>query len=263
MDFDLADKTVLVTAASKGLGFATAKAFAQEGARVFLCSRTEPALLQAVEEIQRDTGNALVYGLVADVSSSSDIESMFAQIHQVVPGIDVLMNNAGGPPPGDFNHVNDEQWQQAFISNLMSVVWLTRLALPYMRKQHWGRIVNFASSSVRQPIDNLILSNTLRAGVAGLSKSLALEMAKDNILVNVLAPGRISTDRVAQLDKERATHLGQDEAQVRRQSESAIPLGRYGSTKEFASMAVFLGSAANGYITGQTVLVDGGMVRSL
>ncbi|RIV29305.1 SDR family oxidoreductase [Alicyclobacillaceae bacterium I2511] len=263
MDLKLADKTALVTAASRGLGFATAKAFAGEGARVFLCSRSGPALLHAVERIQNETGNALVYGIVADVSLSADIEELFAQIQAVVPGIDILINNAGGPPAGAFDGVDDELWQRAFSLSLMSVVRLTRLSLPHMRQQMWGRIVNFTSSSVKQPIENLILSNTFRTGVAGLSKSLALELAKYNILVNVLGPGKISTDRVAELDKIRAVHTGESEQQVKHQSESAIPLGRYGSPEEFAAMAVFLGSAANGYITGQTVLVDGGLVRSL
>ncbi|MCL6516541.1 SDR family oxidoreductase [Alicyclobacillus sp.] len=263
MDFGVQGKTVLVLASSKGLGFATAKAFAAEGANVMLTSRSEAALREAQARIQQETGNGSVRFCAADVSRAEDIERLFSETEAAFGGVDVLVNNAGGPPPGNFDTVTEEQWVAAHELTLLSVVRATRRALPHMRKNQWGRIVNFTSSSIRQPIDNLILSNTYRAGILGLSKSLAIELAPDNILVNVIGPGRIATDRVAQLDANRARQLGTSVEEVARQSMAQIPLGRYGTPEEFAALALFLGSAANGYITGQAILVDGGMVKSL
>lgn len=263
MDYGLQGKTVLVTASSKGLGFATARGFAREGAKVMLASRSETALQAAVSAIQVETGNAQVSYVVADVSQGFAIADIFEAVERAFGGVDVLVNNAGGPPAGNFNSVEDAQWGQAFELSLMSVVRATKRALPHMRKNQWGRILNFTSSSIKQPIDNLILSNTFRTAVAGLSKSLAIELAPDNILVNTLGPGRIATDRVASLDAIRAQSAGTSIDEVKRTTEAQIPLGRYGTPDEFAALAVFLGSSANGYITGQSILVDGGMVKSL
>lgn len=263
MDYGLQGKTVLVTASSKGLGFATARGFAREGAKVMLASRSETALQAAVSAIQVETGNAQVSYVVADVSQGFAIADIFEAVERAFGGVDVLVNNAGGPPAGNFNSVEDAQWGQAFELSLMSVVRATKRALPHMRKNQWGRILNFTSSSIKQPIDNLILSNTFRTAVAGLAKSLAIELAPDNILVNTLGPGRIATDRVASLDAIRAQSAGTSIDEVKRTTEAQIPLGRYGTPDEFAALAVFLGSSANGYITGQSILVDGGMVKSL
>lgn len=263
MDYGLQGKTVLVTASSKGLGFATAKGFAKEGAKVMLASRSESALQEALAAIKKESGNDQVSYLVADVSQGSALAQVFQAVEKEFGGVDVLVNNAGGPPAGNFDSVEDEQWGQAFELSLMSVVRATKLALPHMRKNQWGRILNFTSSSIKQPIENLILSNTFRTAVAGLAKSLAIELASDNILVNTLGPGRIATDRVASLDAIRAKNVGTSIEEVRRATEAQIPLGRYGTPDEFAALAVFLGSSANGYITGQSILVDGGMVKSL
>jgi 3-oxoacyl-[acyl-carrier protein] reductase len=262
MDYGLQGKTVLVTAASKGLGFATAKAFAREGARVLISSRDEAALRSAAERIREETGQTVDW-VVCDLADPAQIQGLFEAVDERLGGLQVLINNAGGPAPGSFETVSEDDWYHAFELNLMSVVRCVREAIPRMRKSGWGRIVNFTSSAVRQPVDNLILSNTMRAGVMGLAKSLALELAKDKILVNTLGPGRIATDRVAFLDEEAARRTGQTVEEVRQRWESQIPLGRYGTPEEFAEVAVFLGSPANGYVTGQTLLVDGGMVRSL
>jgi 3-oxoacyl-[acyl-carrier protein] reductase len=263
MDYGLQGKTVLVTAGSKGLGFATAKQFAAEGANVMISSRQELALQRAVEEIKEAHRGAKVHYFVADVSEAQAIESLFDAVKREFGGVDILINNAGGPPPGNFDSVTEEQWLMAHQLSLMSVIRATRQALPHMRSNQWGRIVNFTSSSVKQPIEGLILSNTYRTAVVGLGKSLALELGEDNILVNTLGPGRISTERVASLDKTRAEKLGISVNEVKSGMERQIPLGRYGTADEFAALAVFLGSPANGYITGQTILVDGGMVRSI
>ncbi len=263
MDVGLKGKTVLVTAASQGLGFATARAFAREGARVMLASRSETALADAVKLIQSETDNREVAFTVADVTDGTAIDRLFDRVEDVFGGVDVLINNTGGPRAGTFDSVSDTDWQNAFDLCLLNIVRCTRRALPHMRANKWGRIVNFASSSIKQPLDNLILSNAFRAGIVGLSKSLALELAADNILVNVLGPGRIATARVQSLDAMRADKLQTSVDEVRRLTEQNIPLGRYGSPDEFAAMAVYLGSAANGYTTGQSILVDGGLVRAL
>ncbi|MCY0874712.1 MAG: SDR family oxidoreductase [Firmicutes bacterium] len=263
MDYGLQGKTVLVTASSKGLGRATAQLFAAEGARVMLSSRSEAALRQTAQEIKAATGNPQVSYCQADVGRVQDIEQLFSATEREFGGVDVLINNAGGPHTGHFDAITDEQWAQAFSTTLMSMVRATRRALVHMRHQQWGRIVNFASSSIKQPLDQLVLSNTYRAGILGLAKSLATELAEYGILVNTLGPGRIDTDRVRSLDADRAARMGVSVAEVQKQAMSLIPLGRYGTPEEFAALAVFLGSPMNGYITGQAILVDGGLVKSL
>lgn len=263
MDLGLQGKSVLVTAASKGLGKATAQRFAAEGARVVIASRNAEALEKAKNEIVSQTGNSDVAFVVCDMTRADDIKHLVASTVERHGTIDVLINNAGGPPAGGFDQFSDEDWQKAFELNLLSFVRTIREVLPYMKKQRSGRIVNFTSSSIKQPIDHLILSNTFRVAVTGLAKTLASELAKDNILINTLGPGRIATDRVAQLDRLRAEQLNLSPEEVRASFEKDIPLGRYGEAEEFAKAAVFFASWANTYITGQTLLVDGGMVKAL
>ena len=263
VDYGIKDRVVLVTAASKGLGFATARAFAQEGARVMLASRNESDLKKAVETIIAETGNRHVDFQRADVSSTTDIGALFSRTRERFGEVDVLINNAGGPPAGFFTEVTEEQWRQAFELTLMSTVRCIQEALPHMVRNQWGRIVTFASSSVKQPIENLLLSNVFRLGVVGLSKTLATQYAPANVLINVLSPGRIATDRLAYLDDHTAKQRGIPVDEVKREAHAQIPMGRYGAPDEFARFAVFLGSAANGYMTGQTLYVDGGLVKSV
>ncbi|MBY7142807.1 SDR family oxidoreductase [Virgibacillus sp. NKC19-3] len=263
MDLDLKGKSVIVTAASKGLGKATAKKFAEEGARVLISSRSEGELEKAQEEIQSETGNDNIDYTVCDITDSQSIKELVSKAVKLNGTVDVLINNAGGPPPGTFDKVDDNDWQSAFELNLLSFVRTIREVLPYMRKQGHGHIINLASSSIKQPIDNLILSNTFRAGIVGLSKSLSQELAQDNILINTIGPGRIGTDRVAQLDNVQAEKLNKSYEEIKSQSEKSIPIGRYGKPEEFANMVVYLCSGANTYITGQSLLVDGGMVKAL
>ena len=261
MNLDLTDKPVVVCASSAGLGKATALAFAREGAQVMLCGRRESALQQAAQELMAATGRAPRY-TVADLTKSTDIVRLIDATASAFGGIYTLVNNSGGPPAGGFDQFDDAAWQNAFELNLLSYVRLTRAALPHLRRGGGGRIVNFTSTSVKSPIDNLILSNTFRTGVLGLTKTLATELGHDGILVNVLGPGRIHTDRIEQLDADRARKAGLPVEQVRAQTYTTIPLGRYGTPEEYAKLAVFLGSPANTYITGQTVLVDGGLVKA-
>jgi 3-oxoacyl-[acyl-carrier protein] reductase len=262
MDLQLTGRVALVTAASKGLGRATATRLAAEGARVIISSRGADQLARTAQEIAEATG-AQVEHCPADVSDGADLDRLLREARERLGGVDVLVNNAGGPRPGGFDALDDAAWQQAFELNLLSTVRLFRGVLPHMREQRWGRIVTVASSSMRQPIDDLTLSNTFRVGILGLAKSLALEVAGDGVLVNTLGPGRIATDRVAELDATRAERTGQSVEEVRAQGEAAIPIGRYGTPEEFADVAAFLASGANTYVTGQNLLVDGGLVRAI
>lgn len=260
MNLGLTDKPVIVCASSAGLGKATALEFAREGARVMLCSRRQAELQRAAADIKADTGNEPAFTVV-DVTKPDDITRLVEATVAAFGGVFALVNNSGGPPAGTFDQFDDAAWQNAFELNLLSYIRTTRAALPHLRKAS-GRIVNFTSSSVKSPIENLILSNTFRTGVLGLTKTLASELGRDGILVNVLGPGRIQTGRIEQLDKLRATKLNATVEQVRTDTARSIPLGRYGTPDEYARMTVFLGSPANTYITGQTILVDGGMVKA-
>jgi 3-oxoacyl-[acyl-carrier protein] reductase len=262
VDFELTGKVALVTAASKGLGRATAAQLAAEGARVMISSRGEEKLARTAAEIAESTG-AQVEHHAADVSDAGDLDRLIRETEQKLGGIDVLVNNAGGPRAGGFDALDDAAWQEAFELNLMSTVRLVRGVLPHMREQGWGRIVTVASSSIKQPIENPLLSNTYRVAILGLAKSVAIEFAPDGVLINTVGPGRIATDRVAGLDATRAEKAGISVEEVRKQTEKAIPLGRYGTAEEFAKVAAFLVSGANTYLTGQHFLVDGGMVKAI
>jgi len=263
MDLGLTGKTALVAAASKGLGKATAMQFAKEGACVHIISRDEQALKQTKEDIIKESGNELVYYSVCDITDAKDISRAVESAKQHTGSIEILINNAGGPPAGKLLDFSDEDWQQAFELNLLSFVRFIRSAAPIMKENGGGHILNIASSSIKQSIDNLLLSNTFRAGIVGLAKSLSQELAPDNILINTLGPGKIHTDRVDQLDQKTADQLGKRLDEVQEQSQAAIPMGRYGTPEEFANMAVFLCSSANSYITGQAFVIDGGMVKSI
>jgi 3-oxoacyl-[acyl-carrier protein] reductase len=263
VDLGMSGKVALVTAASKGLGRAIATELAREGARVVISSRDEEALSRTATEIREETGAEVDYR-AADLRNAADIEALVSHAAERFGGVDILVNNTGGPPAGTFEDLDDEAWQTAFEQILLSLIRCVRGVLPHMREgESWGRIVNVASSSVKQPIENLTLSNTFRAGLAGLAKSLSLELAPDGILVNTLGPGRISTARSESMDASQAESQGISVEEVRGSFESRIPLGRYGTPEEFARVAAFLASPANGYVTGQAILVDGGMVRAL
>ncbi|PAE17002.1 3-oxoacyl-ACP reductase [Virgibacillus sp. 7505] len=263
MDLGLKGKTALVVAASKGLGKATALRLAKEGASVHIVSRNEQALKQTRDEITKESGSDLVAYSVCDITDAQDIIRAVEAAKLHTGSVDILVNNAGGPPAGKLMDFADEDWQQAFELNLLSFVRFIRAAAPIMKENGGGHILNIASSSIKQSIDNLLLSNTFRAGIVGLAKSLSQELAPDNILINTLGPGKIHTDRVDQLDQKTADQLGKSLEDVQQQSQATIPMGRYGTPEEFANMAVFLCSSANSYITGQAFVVDGGMVKSI
>lgn len=263
MDLKLQGKSVIVTGASQGLGKAIATEFAREGAKVFISSRNEEKLQAAVADIKQVVGHANVQYVVCDAKEDDHIKTLIQTVVKEHDTVDVLINNAGGPPAGPFLEMTDENWYEAFEQNLLSVVRTTKYALPYMKAQKSGRIVNITSSSIQQSIDNLILSNTMRPGVLGLTNSLAQEFAGDNILVNTVGPGKVETGRIVELNEQAAKAKGIPYDEMREADIAQIPSGRYGEPEEFAKAVVFLASFANTYITGQSLIVDGGAVKAL
>lgn len=261
MDLGLRGKRALVLAASSGLGYATAMSLAAEGANVAICSRDSDRASAAALTIQEEAG-ASVVGFQADVSDSADLERLVADAVQELGGLDILVCNAGGPPPGNFTTVSESQWDMAYQLTLQSVVRSVRFALPHLQAGDGGAVLVLASSSVKQPIPNLLLSNVFRPAVQALCKHLASELAPD-IRVNCLSPGRIHTDRVDELDRASAERQGKSVEQVRSESEASIPMGRLGEPAELGRVAAFLCSDAASYMTGASVLVDGGAVKSL
>ncbi len=262
MDLGLQHKRALVLASTSGLGFATALGLAGEGARVAICGRDRQRVTDAAGRIQEQAG-ATVESFVADVSDAQALERLVKDATEALGGLDILVCNAGGPPPGNFEALGEEQWDRAYQLTLQSVIRSIRLALPHLRKAGGGSILCLASSSVREPIANLVLSNVFRPAVRALCKSLANELAADRIRVNCLSPGRIMTDRIRQLDQARADREGRGIEEVQADSVKSIPLGRVGDPAEFGRVATFLCSEAASYMTGSSVFVDGGMLRSL
>ncbi|MFC5531608.1 SDR family oxidoreductase [Cohnella yongneupensis] len=261
MNLGLAGKSVFVAASSKGLGKAAALEFAREGARLTIASRSLEQLEQTRDEIRAATGHEAAI-VRMDVLNEEEIRRAI-QTASAGGGLDILVTNAGGPPSGTFSDMEDEDWLGGFELSLLSTIRMIREALPHMRSAGGGRIVNLASTSIKQPIEGLILSNVFRAGVQALTKSLASELASEGILINTIAPGRIATDRVNELDGKRALDRNIPIEEFQAQSASLIPLGRMGTPEEFARYVVFYGSFANTYVTGQTLVVDGGMLKGI
>lgn len=262
MNLELKDKVAIVCASSSGLGKAIATELCYEGARVMLFSPAEDQLKEAQAEIGGLTENRPEY-FVGDITKAEDIRDLVVSTTEKLGPVYALMNNTGGPAPGAFDQFSDEDWQYAYELCLLSYIRLVRECLPVMRANGGGRILNSTSSSVKAVLDNLILSNTFRMGVVGLSKTLSQELGKDNILVNVIGPGRIGTARIAQLDKVRAKKAGKTVEEIEQSAYAGIPLGRYGRPEEYGKLAAFLLAPSNTYITGQTVLVDGGLVKAI
>jgi len=260
MDLGLKDKVALLAAASKGLGYGVARAMGREGAHLSICSRDADQVRAAGEKLSAETG-AQVLAMPCDVRDAATVEAWIAQTVARWGKIDALLVNAGGPPAMTFKETTDAHWQAAFELTLLSAVRLIRAALPHM--PHGSAILTITSSSIKEPIERLGLSTVMRAGVAGLVKTLADELASDGIRVNNLIPGRIDTDRVAQLDQNTANARGITFEQARAEAISKIPLKRLGTIDEFGAAAAFLLSPAAAYITGATLRIDGGAMRSI
>jgi 3-oxoacyl-[acyl-carrier protein] reductase len=260
MDLGLKGKVALVAASSKGLGYGVAQALAREGAKVSMCSRNALEITEAATRLTSETGAETLCD-ACDMTNGDSIASWVDQTVSRWGSIDAVLVNAGGPPAGAFKDFSDEQWQAAFELTLMSTVRLIRAAIPHM--VNGGSIVTITSSSVQEPIERLVLSTVMRSGVAGLVKTLADELAPSGIRVNNLIPGRIETDRVAALDAGMASRLNISVEEARARSVAKIPLGRLGSIEEFGAAAAFLLSPAAAYITGASLRVDGGALRSI
>ncbi|MEW6322319.1 MAG: SDR family oxidoreductase [Acidobacteriota bacterium] len=262
MNLGLAGKRALVLASSRGLGYASALGLAREGCHLVICSRDEGRITAAAEAIRRETG-ARVLPLVADVGTDDEAARLVAAAVTEYGGLEIVVHNAGGPPAGEFAQITEAQWQKAFEQNLLSFTRIVHAAVPEMKKAGYGRLLTIASSSIKQPIPNLVLSNALRAGVWGLAKTLSRELAAHGILVNVVAPGRIQTERIEELDQANAARAGKPVDEIRRASVAQIPMGRLGRPEELANLVVFLASEAASYITGQAITVDGGAGTAL
>jgi 3-oxoacyl-[acyl-carrier protein] reductase len=262
MDLGLTNKVMMVGGASKGLGFAVARALAMEGASVAIASRDEAAVRRAADMIRAETG-ARVLPVAADLSRADAVAAWHATTMKEFGGVDGVFCNTGGPPAGAAMSFDDAAWQQAFDLLLMSVVRTVRLVVPSIEARGGGAILVGTSSSVKEPIPHLALSNVLRSGVTSLAKTLSLELAPKGIRVNTLIPGRIATDRLRHLDEVSAKREGVTVDEHQRRAQATVPLGRYGDPDEFGRMGAFLLSSAASYITGASVQVDGGLIKGL
>ncbi len=262
MELGLKGKVALVAAASRGLGKAVAEELANEGVSLVLCAREPVTLAKTCREI-RQKNDVSVLGITADLSKTEDIERLFQSAITAFGQIDILVTNVGGPPAGTFENLSRESWEMATSLLLTSVLDLTRLVLPQMKSRRWGRILNITSIAAKQPVENLILSNSLRAAVTGFAKTLADEVAPFEITVNNILPGYTRTERVVQLAQTIAQTEGITAAEAQARWEAEIPMKRLGDPHEFAALAAFLVSERASYITGSSIAVDGGWIRSL
>jgi 3-oxoacyl-[acyl-carrier protein] reductase len=262
MDLGIAGKVALVAASSRGLGRAVAEELAAEGANLVLCARGEAALHDTADALRRST-SVRVVEVVADLAEPAGVERVVGAATRELGRVDILVTNGGGPPAGPFESHSAEAWRAAVRGTLDSVVNLARAVLPGMKERRWGRIVNVTSIAVKQPVDNLILSNSVRAAVTGFARTLANEVAPFGITVNNLLPGYTRTERVEQLAAAGAKASGSTPEAMRAKWEAQIPMGRLGEPREFAALAAFLASDRASYITAQNVAVDGGWIKGL
>lgn len=261
MELNLQNKIVLVTASSMGIGRAAAELFIKEGCKVAICSRYKENLLKTVKEI-KSLYNVEPLWIVCDINKLEDIENTVKVVSETYGDINILVNNCGGPPAGFFEDMKDEDWEFAFEQILMSTVRFTRLVLPGMKAKNWGRIINITSLSVKQPVDNLILSNSLRSAVTAFAKTLSNQVGKFNITVNNVAPGYTLTSRLYELAVVKAKQSGISHEEVLSSMANEVPMKRLARPDEVASLIVYLASEQAGYITGSTIMVDGGVVKA-
>jgi 3-oxoacyl-[acyl-carrier protein] reductase len=262
VDFGIRGKIALVSASSRGLGRAIAEELAAEGANLVVCARGEDALRLAADEIRKRSG-VEVLEVAADVSDPAGLDRVAGAALKKFGKVDILVTNSGGPPSGPFESLAPEAWDAAVRLLLLSAVGLARAVLPGMKERRWGRILNVTSIAVKQPIEGLMLSNSLRAAVTGFARTLANEVAPFNVTVNNLMPGYTRTDRVEQLARAAGERSGVSTKETFAKWEKEIPMGRLGEPREFAALAAFLASERASYITGSSIAVDGGWIRSL
>jgi 3-oxoacyl-[acyl-carrier protein] reductase len=262
MDLGLKDRVALIAACSQGIGRATAEAFAAEGCRVAMCARNQQTLEAAAEKI-RKRYNTEVLAQAFDVTNADAVSRFVADVADKFGGVDICVTNAGGPPAKGFLAATLAEWQRALELNFLSTVYFAREVIPHMQRKRWGRILTLTSITTKQPVTDLVLSNAVRAAVVGLVKSLANEFGKDGILVNNVGPGFTATDRLKELAKTRSASSGKSEQEILQGWAADAPLQRLGEPREVAETIVWLASERASYITGQTVLVDGGIYKGL
>jgi 3-oxoacyl-[acyl-carrier protein] reductase len=262
MDLGLKDRVALVAASSQGLGKAVALGLAREGCKLALCARTAGPLMAATEEIGVAT-NVEILATTLDVTKEKDVQEFIAKVNERFGKIDICVTNAGGPPAKPFDATTMDDWRRAVDLNLMSTLLLAHAVLPGMKERRWGRLITITSLTVKQPIDGLILSNSVRAAVVGLVKSLSNEYAAHNVLVNNVCPGYTATDRLGELSSTLAKSAGVEPSEIEKRWTTQIPLGRLARPDEFADAVVFLCSDRASYITGQSLSIDGGFAKGL
>ncbi len=262
METGLKNRVAVIAGASQGLGRATALALAAEGTHLALCARNAEALAQLATELRGQFG-VEVHTQNLDVRDSAGIQEFVKDVARIYDRIDICVTNAGGPPAKPFLETTDAEWDNAFYLNLRSAASFARAVIPYMQRNQWGRIIMISSITVKQPQPQLILSNAIRTGVSGLVRSLANEFGKDGILVNNVGPGYTATDRLKELSASRAAASGQSIADCEREWIEQIPIGRLGKPEEVADAIVWLASERASFVTGQTILVDGGMYKGI
>lgn len=262
MDLGLKNRVALVAASSQGLGLATAEAFAAEGCRVAMCARNQQTLAAGAEKIKKQH-NVDVLAEVFDVTDPEAVSQFVRNVVEKFGSVDICVTNAGGPPAKGFLAVSLDDWQHAIAANFLSTVYFAREVIPHMQRKRWGRIITITSITTKQPVTDLVLSNAVRAAVVGLVKSLANEFGEDGILVNNVGPGFTATDRLKELAKARSSATGKSEQEILDAWAADAPLKRLGDPRELAETIVWLASERASYITGQTVLVDGGMYKGL
>jgi 3-oxoacyl-[acyl-carrier protein] reductase len=262
MDLGLRNRVAIVAASSQGLGKAVAAALAREGAKLAMCARTAATIESAAEEI-RSAAGVEVLAKAMDVTNPAEVHLLVAETVERFGRVDICVTNAGGPPSKTFAETSQEDWGAAVNLNLMSTLHFAREVLPIMQKQRWGRLITITSVAVKQPIDGLILSNSVRSAVSGLVKSLSNEYGKDNVLVNNVCPGYTRTERLKELAAKLASTSGTTPEQVEQRWTSQIPLGRLAEAEEFANVVAFLASERASYITGASIAIDGGLIKGI
>lgn len=262
MNLGIAGKTAIVAAASKGIGKAVAIGLAKEGVNMAICARNEAELSKTAREIESAYA-VKILPVVADMIKAGDVKFLVQETVDRFGWVDILVTNAGGPPAGPSLSFSDEDWEFAMMLNLLSTVRLCREAIPLMKGQGWGRIINLVSIAAKQPLEGMILSNSIRAAVIGMAKTLSQEVAADNITVNSICPGWILTDRLVSIVKKRAESRNKSYESTLAEITSGIPIKRCGTPEEVANLAIFLASEKASYITGSTIQVDGGLTKGL
>lgn len=261
MDLGLSGKTALILGGSQGLGFAAARRLAEEGARVAIVGRDGARLAKALDMLRPVAPEAMA--IPHDLADAESLPALLERVDGSLGGVDILLLNGGGPPPSPAATIDPGLWRGQFDAMVLSGLGIAAHVLPGMRRRRFGRILVVASTSIREPIPGLTLSNALRGAVAGWAKTLAGEVARDGVTVNLLLPGRLATERTARLDALDAEERGVDAAEIAAASQAEIPAGRYGGADEFGAVAAFLASAPAGYVTGAAIPIDGGLSRSM